>query len=687
MITLSEIEALNNHCINLLSYMNKFIVGKAKNEAAVLEKRLFESIRKLFIASLMSEKRLICISGLQGAGKTMLMNNLYDLNGKYLSPSIGRGEILPIIISEKKTLSAPKGYAITIGKDEAENYCKQNIELSSEEFIDIAGGNGNTEDVLYLELHVPYKYIKNDFTSFMLLPGFEGTKNYWDKLIDFSVHSADAAAFVFTHSQLSSALCAEKIDNAISKFGDNIVCVLSHSDELNEESIDQVKQTCMQRLNLSPDKSDRIVSVGSYIDKDKNKDWISNFIAAIEKYAYTDSDHLSINNAYIYNEAEEIRDIINNIKELITQNYPTIITNSNSHPFLQEFDKQVIAKQKNFKKQISKKFEAAAKDSKESFRASLSDNDSPKLQKFANKLGKGIKQTLFGVSVDDIDELQKLINNAMYSDDNYLPAVCLCDMFQSAIAPKTNKNIQSLIGFDEDTELIVDEGQKAIDLQNDVVALLVKPEKETRTIKNSHKEIMGAVVDLGTYYFSLKSYETLHDTTQIGCIEPEQPELKPDNIISGADSSKRFVAGILGMIGIDAIDNTAGLMPVIAGAFGGNMAVAGAIAAAVISVGAVSVIIKDFNKRQINDVKHADLIIESNYEDVKKSLIDSYNEYMQTIRNKIEENLEAIYGEGKKVDAEYNARIEIQNAEEIINHISGEANTLRNRLGIADTQE
>ena len=56
--------------------------------------------RKLFISEILFEKYIISISGLQGVGKTTLIKQIYSIPDELLPENIGRGEQLPILITE-----------------------------------------------------------------------------------------------------------------------------------------------------------------------------------------------------------------------------------------------------------------------------------------------------------------------------------------------------------------------------------------------------------------------------------------------------------------------------------------------------------------------------------------------------------------------------------------------------------
>lgn len=218
LISLSELDQLTHRCLTIMSLMDR-LAGRVQNgapedddpgkdndmqHAARMARELMDSVRKIKIASLMYERTLICVSGMQGAGKTTLMKHFYGLDDDCLNISLERGEEIPVFITEKEGMPAdkkPELYAIRIMKDAHGEYHQQELEMSPEEFRDAS--KGKNAATLYLELRVPYKHTTNEKTSFVLLPGFEARKSYRETLVDFAISSSDAAIFAFDGRLLS----------------------------------------------------------------------------------------------------------------------------------------------------------------------------------------------------------------------------------------------------------------------------------------------------------------------------------------------------------------------------------------------------------------------------------------------------------------------------------------------------
>ena len=82
-ISLHELTQLTTYCLNVLSCTDELRGNENLKDAYEQAKTLEGSIRKLKIASLMEKRTLICVSGMQGAGKTTMINLLmrfYDVN-------------------------------------------------------------------------------------------------------------------------------------------------------------------------------------------------------------------------------------------------------------------------------------------------------------------------------------------------------------------------------------------------------------------------------------------------------------------------------------------------------------------------------------------------------------------------------------------------------------------------------
>lgn len=669
MISITEIQDITELCMKLLPCTEYLRRDEATKEAYSFAEGIFGSIRKLFIASMMYNKTLICVSGLQGAGKTTLMRNFYGLDSKFLDPTRGRGERVPVLITEKKDIKTPKMYAIRIDKDDNGFYYQREIELSADEYL--SASKGEDSKIMYLELFVPYTHTNNEGVSFMLLPGFEKKNDYWNNLIEFSVNSSDAAVFVFNETSFSNADNDKYLSSIESKFGKNLVYAISGSDGSPDDNA-EVKQTCIKTLSIPISESDRVVCVGSYTDESKNTAWIKNFKDALEKYAYRETQQFQRNSEYLYKEILSIKENLYQILDILNNDSSAEMKDYHDDALLKAFDKAVKKKRKAFEENLDIEFEIAKGESGKNLEQIFTER--PMLE--------AVKRFFFGSSVkEQFTETRKMVEKSLkYNGDCYLPDKHLGLALQRSLIaldqPEDRTDMSRLIDTkkeDGKTLLLID-GEKTQAMEGDISNLLADKSqtKVNYALQSTNpKKVLGAVVEIGTYYYSLESYNKVAESTGLSYYEPSQTQLVPDKVIDGAKSSKKFVAGMAGIMGIDLIgDGSINMVSQIAESLGVAAPVAGAAAIAIIGAGAASVVMKDLNRMQREDFLSARLAVNGVYDDLKIDALKKFDTYMEKLRDRIEDNLAELSGDGKKVIVEYNAKVEINNALNLLDKIS-----------------
>ena len=669
MISITEIQNITEHCMKILSCTEYLRRDEATKEAYTFAEGIFGSLRKLFIASMMYNKTLICVSGLQGAGKTTLMRNFYNLDSKFLDPTRGRGERVPVLITEKKDIKVPKMYAIKIDKDNDGYYYQREIELTADEYL--SASRGEDSKIMYLELFVPYTHTNREGISFMLLPGFEKKNDYWNNLIEFSVNSSDAAVFVFNETSFSNADNDKYLSRIEDKFGKNLVYAISGSDGSPDDNA-EVKQTCIKALSIPVSESDRVVCVGSYTDKTKNLAWIKNFKDALEKYAYRETQQFQRNSEYLYKEILSIKENLYQILGILNNDSSAEMKDYHDDALLKAFDKAVKKKRKAFEENLDIEFEIAKGESGKNLEQLFTSRPKPG----------AVKRFFFGSSVkEQFTETREIVEKSLkYNGDCYLPDKHLGLALQRSLIaldqPEDRTDMSRLIDTkkEDGKTLLLTDGEKTQAMAGDICSLLAdnSQSKVSYALQStSPKKVLGAVAEISTYYYSLVSYNEVAESTGLSYYEPSQTQLIPDKVIDGAKSSKKFVAGMAGMMGIDLIgDGSINMVSQIAASLGVAAPVAGAAAIAIIGAGAVSVVMKDLNRMQREDFQSARLAVNGVYDDLKIDALRKFDIYMERIRDRIEDNLTELSGDGKKVIVEYNAKVEINNALNLLDKIS-----------------
>lgn len=669
MISITEIQNITEHCMKILSCTEYLRRDEATKEAYTFAESIFGSLRKLFIASMMYNKTLICVSGLQGAGKTTLMRNFYNLDSNFLDPTRGRGERVPVLITEKKDIKVPKMYAIKIDKDNDGYYYQREIELTADEYL--SASRGEDSKIMYLELFVPYTHTNREGISFMLLPGFEKKNDYWNNLIEFSVNSSDAVVFVFNETSFSNVDNDKYLSRIEDKFGKNLVYAISGSDGSPDDNA-EVKQTCIKALSIPVSESDRVVCVGSYTDKTKNLAWIKNFKDALEKYAYRETQQFQRNSEYLYKEILSIKENLYQILGVLNNDSSAEMKDYHDDALLKAFDKAVKKKRKAFEENLDIEFEIAKGESGKNLEQLFTSRP---------KLG-AVKRFFFGSSVkEQFTETREMVEKSLkYNGDCYLPDKHLGLALQRSLIaldqPEDRTDMSRLIDTkkEDGKTLLLTDGEKTQAMAGDICSLLAdnSQSKVSYALQSTNpKKVLGAVAEISTYYYSLVSYNEVAESTGLSYYEPSQTQLIPDKVIDGAKSSKKFVAGMAGMMGIDLIgDGSINMVSQIAASLGVAVPVAGVAAIAIIGAGAVSVVMKDLNRMQREDFQSARLAVNGVYDDLKIDALRKFDIYMERIRDRIEDNLTELSGDGKKVIVEYNAKVEINNALNLLDKIS-----------------
>ena len=222
--------------------------------------------------------------------------------------------------------------------------------------------------------------------------------------------------------------------------------------------------------------------------------------------------------------------------------------------------------------------------------------------------------------------------------------------------------------------LLLIEGDKTKAVMGDICSLLAENSQNQPScslMSRNPKKVLAAVAEISTYYYSLNSYNEVAESTGLAYYEPAKSELKANDVLKGAQSSKQFALGMAGLMGIDMLgDGAVNMVSQIAASLGVAAPVAGAAAIAIIGAGAASVVMKDLNRMQREDFQSARLAVNGIYDDLKQDALKKYDTYMERIRDRIEDNLVELSGDGKKVIVEHNAKVEINNALDLLDIIS-----------------
>ena len=722
MISPYELKELTKYCLKILTYTDELRGDTALEQAYEYAKTLENSIRKLKIASLMENKTLICVAGMQGAGKTTLMKNFYGLKGDALSIELGRGERIPVLITETD-VTAPVMNAIRVQKNEAGEYVAVECRMEAKEFAHASKGEDNS--ILYLEMFVPYRHTYNSAVSFMLLPGFEKNNDYWRELINFAVNSSDAAVFAFDEARFSQGDNFEQLKKLTERFGNNIIYAITQSDASKDDN-KEVRQSCIKALEIPQANADRVVCTGQYDDEKKNEAWIEKLKNAIERYASTADQSARDNTRYLYDEVEHIKNVLYSIKKVLNSDDSAAVEDCKNNTILNYFDDALAKKREEYEEVLEQEFAKGA------------DKSRHQMENILNSYGekkRSLISMIFtrGNSINDIQAARENVMRSLQAWDGasdqpkYLPDQCMLSALATTMkaldTPQEKTDLQRLLESEnkESKKALKAGSEQKLQLTNDVCALVSQqPPVGYETQTQNTRRLMRALMDIAVYYYGVMSSDDLAmvcsiEGKQVEGYTPSESKLEMEHIQKGAqeawklfvdlgttaagvkdmaDDSKRtgmdklfrrpvkmesssmrkFAVGLSGMAGMDLLgDATINMIPQIAASFGVSNPVIGIPAMALIVSGGAVAALRDLSGVQCENLKRANRAIDSIYTALKEEELKRFDKQMERLRDTIQNNLEDRNGDVKKPMKAYNAKAQVDAALELLQTVSGRA--------------
>ncbi len=705
-ITLGQLQELEKNCMSLLNSTFGLISDSIDIKKST--DNIANAIRKIVLASELAEKQVICVSGLQGAGKTTMMKNFYGISDGVLDESTGRGERIPVFFCEKKECTEVKLCAVCLLK-EGNAYRKDRIEINKEDFINAGKGGklGDDVHVMYLEVQNPYKHFENESSTFMLLPGFEKKIDYWQELIDLSVQSSVYSIFVCDDTRLASYDNEELRKKITDKFGESVIYAISRSDLSGDEN-KEAKETLLERMKIAQGESDRVICVGAYNDSEKNEKWIEELKNSINKYC-------SSTETAIRNNAKYMGDVINSeIMPEISKmrSYIDVVEGDclavqlKDSKYLQAFDKIVKKRKALLASKLEAELNSSTKRSIERLEKIFKDEEEAKKRGVYDSALNKIRRTIFGENIDDIELARNRVDEALKDENNiydfqraFVKAAVMIEEDEKPV-----KNCKEILLGESDSETSIDifggadipasanqEQQERINhIMHDVTYLLTK--KNTSIQEREHKEVeetLRVIAELGTQYFAkgaLRQVDGDNPYLLKTTIKADlgKLEISYEDIKSKIGSTEKVIWGTLGLTSIDlAKDGVLNAVPLLAEALSIPVAVAGGAAAAIIG-GTVGVaVVQDINRLQRTEYSSAVNAIRSIKSQVKAKYLDAYDTAMDQIKSRIEDNLIKESGVNKKIFRKTNALIALNKIEDVLDDINREVNNNAYDIGNA----
>lgn len=373
---------------------NKEEKNKVLNQLKVLH-------NKLCMTNLMADRSLLAITGLQGTGKTTIIKRLYGLPEDILPENSGRGERLPVFITEKKVKEIETYVYQSILNGEERLEVKA-VKVSPQQFNEISK-NPTPNVHLWLECIVPEQYLKDETKSIVLLPGFEkDDKDMSQNLLEHILYLSNSSVMVLrkdTFARQSTQEMMEKVKTIYKNL--KPVIAISFGD-VNAKQNPEFKQKMIEEFELQDHEYNRVVITGE--KPQFTEDWQANLMKAIDLYCYADSNSDDLMDQLIRSLSSQVDDLLFEVRKMMKSemekresarakldSYNTILINfeNESLKFLRELEEDIIVT-------LQKRTEPALN----AFREHLKENTT---------WGKELKNNYFGQKPQELYNLEKKI--------------------------------------------------------------------------------------------------------------------------------------------------------------------------------------------------------------------------------------------------------------------------------------
>ncbi|MDN7142320.1 hypothetical protein KC131_16870 [Pseudomonas sp. JQ170] len=234
-------------------------------------------LRKLLVIREMHSSFFVSVGGTQGAGKTHLLRELYDLDD-WLPDNPGRGECRPLFVLERDC-ETPQAY----GVDEWGQECPIDPQTLFDELRSFSAG----EQFLLLRLYVPKRHFGGR-AGFLLLPGYEKlnrTNGLWQQEMRDTLKHATGSIMV-THSNALATkstqdVLVEMLEQALP--GRQPIIAIGRTENQSDEARDELRVSAAQDCLVPAEQLDRIVCVGR--GEAYKARWIPQLFEALGRYA------------------------------------------------------------------------------------------------------------------------------------------------------------------------------------------------------------------------------------------------------------------------------------------------------------------------------------------------------------------------------------------------------------------
>lgn len=641
------LKSFNNRVLNLLNSTEVL-------DNPEIRKSLKLIYRKFKISEILFEKYIISISGLQGVGKTTLLKQIYSIPEGILPENIGRGEQLPVLITESD-INEISLNVIRLVKEKDERFITISESIEKDEFYKISRNPDPSH--LILELKVPYKFFNSENKSFLLLPGFEDTQNEREDLVYHSLISSATCLFLFNATGYANQSNKNILDEINVKFESAKPLFITTFSDTSSDENESLKKSLIEKFNLQ-NEEDRVICTGTGKFKDSEKDrlddWLPKLEESLNKYSHNTSQ-------FRKSQMENLRNLIDDELGLILVNIELVNDKNDLKVDLKEIkdikepievlDEQIRRIRRKYSKHLLSELEKFAIKPIEKINDNIIDEEG----------WKKTKKMFVGKSLEDKVKFENAIKDFWNSSNGYsaneLHTVVLNNLLSNEfkfhnkleLNPlEVKKNLLGDFLQPEVTDYLVSQ-----DTVEDIKILFIPGKinlKFSNDLKHSIKILpllyleFIRIATINPHFFELGKHNL-------------SPEDKIKDIFGDTEflqsKANLILPGIFALLGIDAVDGKIDSISALSSALGvSSTAVASAllVSAGLIGGGIIlKSIISQINKSEIEDAEMAKTLIYGFKDRYYAYYISLFDDMMDDLRDFVMDKFNERYHVDKAV--------------------------------------
>jgi len=267
---------------------------------------LKDGLRQTVVAQMLADHFCIAVCGIQGVGKSTFISALYDLD-TILPQNLGQGELLPVLISEDKTIiNEPLAVVRRLTRDQITEEIK--VEDVPEKIDEVWKRSRKPEpDDLLINLKVRPRYDFPQGSGFLLLPGWQPdihSLEQYHSLTQIALLSAARCLFVIDPSQTADKRQHDLDQKIKETFKDSDYFVaLTHSDTYPDGNAAN-REDIAERFGIS---QERIFCVGTFADSGANDEWRKSVVRRVLSWGQSSASHRALRLRRLKGSLEKIR--------------------------------------------------------------------------------------------------------------------------------------------------------------------------------------------------------------------------------------------------------------------------------------------------------------------------------------------------------------------------------------------